>query len=194
MLSSSRLVRRRSNSRPYQEWKHARAYRVARTHCSNLNHVSLTCPVSGIGRVSIPEHAFNDLVYRIGAMLLVGEGVDVGSETRRGGCIDTGDMMVDAGLGAISISSPELRDSFRTCFVGFRMACFRRWTRSGGPSSRRPASDSVLASIDSCRISSVILVQGQLELGARRQRRLLTQAPLAQPWRRQLLSRIEKHC
>lgn len=65
-------------------------------------------------------------------------------------------MVVDAELVVVSIP-PRLLLGVGTCLVGFRIWCFRRWTRSGGPSSRRALSDSVRASIDSWRISSVIL-------------------------------------
>jgi hypothetical protein len=48
----------------------------------------------------------------------------------------------------------------RACLPWLPLACFSRWTRSGGPSSRKDSRESVRASIDSWITSSVSLWQG----------------------------------
>lgn len=74
----------------------------------------------------IPVYTLNDLVCSVRSMLLVSQGVDVGSETRGGRCIDAGDMMIDTGLKQLVQDLPLRIDTWYTCFVGFRTACFNR--------------------------------------------------------------------
>lgn len=75
----------------------------------------------------IPEYTLNDLVCRVRSMLLVGQSIDVGSETRGGRCIDAGNMMVDTGLKQLVQDLPlRIGAWWYTCFVGFRTACFNR--------------------------------------------------------------------
>lgn len=95
------------------------------------------------------------------AMLLVGESVDVSGKTGRGGGVDTCDMVIYSDLAkcqfrlALGVSRQDKWQ--HTCLPTFRVVCLSKWTRSGGPNSRRRESESVRASTDSWRISSVIL-------------------------------------
>lgn len=116
----------------------------------------------GLG--SIPVGALNRLGRGRLAKFLVCQSIDVGGQTRRRRCVDTSNMVINANL-APACQRRCLSDSLcrqeHTCFPGCLRGCFSRWTRSGGPSSRNEPRDSVRASIDSCRISSVILDEGK---------------------------------
>ena len=54
----------------------------------------------------IPEQALNNLIGRIRSRLFVGQGVDVCGKTGRGRRIDTGDMVIDTGLGESALGFP----------------------------------------------------------------------------------------